>query len=65
MSLVHEKIRIGVVENGTTKFVSNLAQDLTYTLVDSGGDEFTGREGVEKIQALKEAEPEKTFIAVA
>lgn len=66
MSLVHEKIRIGVEENGTTKLISNLVLgDLTYDLVDTGGQEFTGPEGIKIIRALKEAEPDKTFIAIA
>lgn len=66
MSMVHEKIKIGVEENGTTKLISNLVpESLAYDLVEQGGDEFVTREGLEIIKRLRAADPDKNFIVLA
>lgn len=62
MSMVHERIRIGVEENGTVKMIDQLTLDnLDYTLVSEGGEEFAAEQGTEVFKKLKEAEPDKNF----
>ena len=63
MSMVYEKIVIGLEENGVTKMIDNLSlDDLTYDLVDEGGEVFVANEGVEAISKLRKAEPDKNFL---
>ena len=41
MSMVHERIKIGVENEGQVKLIDNLNLDsLSYDLVDEGGEEF-------------------------
>lgn len=65
MSMVHERIRIEVKDGETIKQISNLVlDDLEYDLVDQDGEVFTAAQGLEAIRRLKEAEPDKDFIAL-
>lgn len=66
MSMVHERIKIGVESEGTTKMIDNLVLDgPTYDLVDEGGEEFAAEQGMEAFRVLKEAEPDTNFIILA
>ena len=62
MSMVHERIRIGVENEGQVKLIDNLDLDtLTYDLVDEGGETFAAEQGTEAFKALKEGDPDKNF----
>lgn len=65
MSIVYERIKIGVEENGETKLIDNLNLDnLSYTLVDEGGETFAAEQGTEAIAALRRGEPDKNFLVL-
>lgn len=66
MSMVHERIKIGVEGNGTVKEIATLTLDtLDYTLVSEGGKTFQTKEGLGIVERLMEAEPDKKFIVIA
>lgn len=65
MSLVHERIKIGVESEGQTKIIDNLTLDgPSYDLVDEGGETFAAEQGIEALKALKESEPDRNFIVL-
>lgn len=65
MSMVHERIKIGVESEGTTKLIDNLDLDgLTYDLVDEGGEVFAAEQGVEAITKLRKGKPDTNFLVL-
>lgn len=65
MSVVYERLKIGVEENGETKVISNLDLDeLTYDLEEVGGETFAAEQGVETLEKLRKAQPDKHFLVL-
>ena len=65
MSVVYERIKIGVEEEGETKVIANLDLDeLTYDLEEVGGETFAAEQGVEALKKLKEGQPDKHFLVL-
>lgn len=65
MSMGYDRIRIGVESEGQTKLIDNLVlDDLTYDLVDEGGEEFAQEQGQEAIVALRKGQPDRNFLVL-
>lgn len=65
MSMVHDRIKIGVESGGQTKLIDNLNLDsLECDLVDEGGETFAAEQGREAIVALHKGQPNKNFLVL-
>ena len=66
MSIVYQNIKIGLEQNGETKYLSDVVVDgenVSYQL-SGQGQVWPNNEAVELIQILRKAEPDKEFLVI-
>ena len=66
MSVVYERLKIGVDDGEQVKEITNLDLDnLTYDLVDDGGEVFPAEQGVAALEVLRKGLPEVHFLIMS
>lgn len=66
MSVVYERLKIGVDDGEQVKEITNLDLDnLTYDLVEEGGEVFPAEQGVAALEALQKGLPEVHFLIMS